>query len=75
MKKNRLLLSGILGIVLGVIGLVVAKYMLTNYAFSQAQTNRSHVVRYIGILLLLVGLISVILYVLKTIKPSARPKS
>ena len=75
MKKNGLVVTGILGIVLGIGGLITAKYMLTNYTYSQAQTNRSHVLRYIGLFLLLVGLVSIILYIVKSIKQPSRTKS
>jgi putative copper export protein len=75
MKKVGLLITGLLGLVLGFAGLVIAKYMITNYAFSQTQTHRSHLVRYVALFLLLVGLALIVLYALKSTKPSARSKS
>jgi heme/copper-type cytochrome/quinol oxidase subunit 2 len=74
-EKNNSKLSGIVGIVgivLGIGLLVLAKYMLTNYAYSVSQTHKSHAVHDLGLLILLIGIVALIMYVLRVSTKQAR---
>ena len=56
-KNKSWLVTGIIGLVVGIGLLFLSKYMLTNYAYSLAQTHRSHVVNGAGQVISLLGLI------------------
>jgi hypothetical protein len=60
-KPNQLLVIGVLCTIIGVVSLVLSNYMQTSVTFSTAQTNRAHVVDYIGRGFLVLGLILIII--------------
>lgn len=68
----KLLIAGIGGVVLGLLLLILAKYMLTNYPYTVAQTNRSHDVNRIGLVVQVVGLALIVVYIFKTV--TGKPK-
>ena len=56
-KINKvLLILVIIGFLIGIGLLVLARYMLTNYAYSLAQNHRSHVVNFSGKIVLALSL-------------------
>lgn len=67
MRTKRLLAVAICGIVIGIGLLILAKYMLTNYAYSVYQSYRSHLVRDTGLGIFILGLICAALYVLEIV--------
>ena len=74
-EKNNSKLSGIvgiIGIVLGIGLLVLAKYMLTNYVYSVSQNHKSHAVHDLGLIILLIGIVALIFYAFKIISKHAR---
>jgi len=63
--KNILLILAIIGFLAGTGLLVLAKYMLTNYASSLAQTYRSHIVNVSGKLVLLLSFVLLVVYIIE----------
>jgi xanthosine utilization system XapX-like protein len=47
-KGSTVILFGVIGIFLGIMLLILAKYMLTSFTISKAQTNRAMIVNYVG---------------------------
>lgn len=65
-KINKvLLILVIIGFLIGIGLLVLARYMLTNYAYSLAQNHRSHVVNFSGKIVLALSLILLIVYAIR----------
>jgi hypothetical protein len=54
----------VVGFLVGIGLLVLAKYMLTNYSYSLAQTHRSNAVNVSGKIVLLLSLILLVFYAL-----------
>jgi uncharacterized membrane protein YwaF len=54
---NGPLMASVLGVILGIVVLFVARFMITNFTFSQAQTNRAKIVNDIGRIILIVSLL------------------
>lgn len=73
MSSTKLLGTiGVAGIIIGIGLIVLARYMLTNYAYSVSQTHRSHAVRGLGLLMLTIGITSIIINVVKVSARQAR---
>jgi hypothetical protein len=73
-EKNNSKLLGIVGIVGTLIGIglfILAKYMLTNHVYSISQTNKSHAVRNLGLLMLLIGIVAIIIYLIRVFAKQA----
>jgi len=64
-KNKSWLITGIIGSIIGIGLLFLAKYMLTNYAYSLTQTHRSHMVNYAGKAVSLLGLLLIVVYFVK----------
>jgi len=73
-KNRSWLVIGIIGLIVGIGLLFLARYMLTNYAYSLTQTHRSHMVRYAGDAVFLLGFILVIVYFVKSLVPKQSRK-
>lgn len=65
-KTNKALLAlVIVGLLVGIGLLVLAKYMLTNYTYSLAQTHRSHVINVSGKIVLALSLVILVVCVIR----------